>query len=300
MKKIGDHLKNPSEILIYLLNKNILWWLDDKTYLKLKYRLLMKSKLNLDHPETFNEKLQWLKLNDRNPEYTRMVDKYESKQYVKEKLGEEYVIPLLGVYEKFDDIDFDKLPNQFIIKSTHDCGGIVICKNKNELNIENARKKLSKSLRKNYYYGEREWPYKNVKPRIIVEQLLENKNESELVEYNLFCFDGEPKIVMTCHGDKRIKRYNDFYDIDFNKLDMKCRYDNSDIIDNKPERYEEMLNIARKLSQNIPELRVDLYLCNDKIYVGELTFFHWGGFGTFEPQKWDYELGKLINLDTIN
>ena len=143
IKKIGEHLKNPSEILIYLLNKNLLWWLDDKTYLKLKFRLLMKSKLNLDNPETFNEKLQWLKLNNRNPEYTRMVDKYESKQYVKEKLGEEYVIPLLGVYEKFDDIDFDKLPNQFIIKSTHDCGGIVICKNKNELDIENARKKLS-------------------------------------------------------------------------------------------------------------------------------------------------------------
>ena len=170
VKKIMKYIKNPSNIILYLMNKNILWWLNDKTYLKLKYKLVMKSKLNLENPKTFNEKMQWLKIYDRKPEYTKMVDKYEAKKYVASIIGEEYIIPTLGVYNKVDDIDFKKLPEQFVIKTTHDSGSVFICKNKNEFNMDKVKKIINKSLNKNYYYESREWPYKDVKPQIIVEE----------------------------------------------------------------------------------------------------------------------------------
>lgn len=285
---------------------NKIWWLltkcgfyngwSDEKYLRYRYKQRVHKNLNLDNPSLFTEKLQWLKINDRNSLYTKMVDKFEAKSFIEDKVGKKYVIPTYGIYDKFDDIDFSSLPNSFILKCTHNSGGIVICKNKEELNIDEARKKINKCLQYNHYYTSREWPYKNVKPRIIAEEFLTNDDNSEVVEYNFFCFNGVPKLVMCCLGDKRVKRYNDFYDMDFNKLDLKCEYSNSDIILEKPKCFDELVNLSKKLSIGLPHLRVDLYVCNDKIYVGELTFFHWGGLCKFEPEDWDKTLGDWLEL----
>ena len=175
MKKIIKYLTHPREALICLMNKNFFFFLPDKLYLKWKYKLLIGKKLDLKNPKLLSEKLQWLKLYNRNPEYTEMVDKYEVRNYIENKIGKQYLIPLVGVYDNFDDIDFDKLPNQFVIKCTHDSGGLVICKDKNTLNMKAAKKKINKFMKRNYYKVHREWPYKNVKPRIVIEKYIENK-----------------------------------------------------------------------------------------------------------------------------
>ena len=281
----------------WVLTKNGYYnsWSDEK-YLKYKYRLKLNKKLNLEAPTLYTEKLQWLKINDRNSLYTKMVDKYEAKGYIEDKVGKNYCVPTIGIYDNFEDINFDNLPNEFVLKCTHNSGGIIICKDKNKLDIEAAKKKVNGSLNYNHFYTGREWPYKNVKPRIIIEKLLKNDDCSDVVEYNLFCFDGIPKLIMTCHGDKRVKRYNDFYDINFNKLDLKCEDDNSDMVLVKPVYFDELIEISKKLSKNLPQLRVDLYVCNNKIYVGELTFFHWSGLCKFVPEIWDKKMGDWLNL----
>ena len=278
---------------------NYLKWMPSKQYLKLKYFIRFKKRLDLKNPKTFNEKMQWLKLYDHKDIYTKMVDKYEAKKIIADTVGKKYIIPTLGVYDHFKDIDFTKLPKQFVIKCTHDSGGLVIVKNKNSFDKRSAEKKINKSLKNNYYYHSREWPYKNVKPRIIIEELMVNKNGDELVEYNFFCFNGVPKLVMTCHGDKRIKRYNNFYDINFNKLYFSCGYDYTDEIEKKPKQYEKMLEISGKISKDIPMLRVDFYLVDGKIKLGELTFFHWGGICDFDPKEWDRKLGDMLDLESV-
>lgn len=275
-------------------------FIPDKMYLRLKSRRILWYCFNFKNPKTYNEKLNWLKIYDRNPLYTQMVDKYEAKKYIEEKVGREYVIPTIWVWDKFDDIDFSRLPNKFVLKCNHNSWWNFIVKDKSSLNKSEAKETLNQLLKNNFYYQYRERPYKNVTPKIIAENLLENDDNSELIEYNIFCFNGIPKIIMTCHGDKRIKRYNDFYDIDFNKLNLKCNYDNSNIVDVKPINYNKMLTIAERLSKDIPQLRVDLYSCNWKIYVGELTFFHWAWFCSFEPKKWDKILWDLIVLPREN
>ena len=300
LQKIGNYILHPLTIKDYIswkfVRHGLYNYLSDEKYLSCRYSKKMKKNLNLENPLLFTEKLQWLKINDRNKLYTKMVDKYEAKEYIEAKVGKKYVVPTLGLYNSFDEIDFSSLPNDFIMKCTHNSGGAVVCVNRGNLDIKAARKKINKCLNHNHYYSGREWPYKNVKPRIIIEKLLSNSDGSEVVEYNFFCFNGVPKLVMTCHGDKRIKRYNDFYDMDFNKMNLKCEYDNSSIVEKKPKQFEQMVSMSKKLSENIPHLRVDLYLCDDKIYVGELTFFHWGGFCKFEPEMWDEILGSWIDL----
>lgn len=219
--KLKYYLLNPSKLVLRIMNSKFSRILADKTYLKIYFKCKMGYKLNLKNPQTFNEKLQWLKLYDRNPEYTKMVDKYEVREYIKEKIGEEYLIPLIGVYDKFDDIDFDELPNQFVIKCNHDSGGLVICKDKGKLNIEETRKKINKSLKRNYYYSGREWPYKNVKPRIIIEKYMEDSNKSDLIDYKLFCFNGIPKIVLVC--SERFSSSNmckTWFDMNWKLIDM--------------------------------------------------------------------------------
>ncbi len=300
MKKIIKYLTHPREALICLMNKNFFFFLPDKLYLKWKYKLLIGKKLDLKNPKLLSEKLQWLKLYNRNPEYTKMVDKYEVRNYIENKIGKQYLIPLVGVYDKFDDIDFDKLPNKFVIKCTHDSGGLVICKDKNTLNMKAAKKKINKFMKRNYYKVHREWPYKNVKPRIVIEKYIENKDKSDLLEYNIFCFNGIPKLVSVCYGDKEKNRFNDFYDSDFNKLDLKCIYNASNVILDKPKQFDKMKEIASILSKDIPHLRVDFYLCNNKIYLGELTFFHFAGFTKFEPKNYEITLGDYLKLDEGN
>ena len=278
--------------------KTLLKLIPDKLYLKLKFKKRMGKKLNLKKPQTFNEKLQWLKLYNRKPIYTKMVDKYEVKKLVSEEIGVEYIIPTYGVYNKFEEINFDDLPDQFVIKCTHDSGGVIICKNKSNLNILEAKKKMNDSLKKNYFYGGREWPYKNVKPRIIIEQFIEDTSGEEIKDYKWFCFNGEPKIMFVAsdRNNPNEETKVDFYDMDFNQLNIMCKYPNSNQKIEKPREFEKMKELAKRLSQNIPHVRIDFYNVGEKIYFGEFTFFHWSGMMPFNPEEWDYKLGSWIEL----
>lgn len=296
MKKIIKYIKHPSKFLVWLCSKNFFWFLNDYTFLKMKYRLVVGKKLDLKKPKTFNEKLQWLKLYDRNPLYTTMVDKYEAKKYVASIIGEEYIIPTLGVYNHFDEIDFDKLPNQFVIKCTHDSGGLVIVKDKKNLNIKEAKKKIEKCLKRNFFYSGREWPYKNVKPRIIIEKYMVDESQKELKDYKVFNFDGKAKIIQV-DFDRFIEHKRNLYDTDWKYIEAVIQYptDKNVKID-KPKSLNKMLELAEKLSKNIPHVRADFYSIDDKIYFGELTFYHESGFGKFNPEEFGEELGAWINL----
>lgn len=290
-KKINNH--------IYWKKISMGWYnkMDDESFLKMAYKRKLGKTLNLEHPVTFNEKLQWLKLYDRKPEYTTMADKFEAKKYVERLIGKQYIVPTIGVWDKLDDINFDKLPVQFVLKSTHDSGGVVICKDKSEFNITLAKKKLSKSLKQNYFWTGREWPYKNLQPRIIAEEYLSSFGSTEAVEYKIFCFNGEPKLFLVCKGEGHgSNRTNDFYDVNFNHIPVTVTNPNAKEECKRPKEYEELITLAKKLSQNIPQLRVDFYVVNTKIYFGELTFFHDLGFCQFNPEKYDEEFGKFIVL----
>lgn len=271
--------------------------LSDEAYLKLVYRLIFGRKLDLKNPKTFNEKLQWLKLYNRKPEYTLMVDKYEVKGYIAEQIGEEYVIPTLGVWDNFDDIDFDSLPNQFVLKCTHDSGGLVICKDKSNLDVTKAREKINKALTRRFYYFGREWPYKNVKPRIIAEKYMVDKTVDELRDYKFFCFGGVCKCLKV-DFDRFIEHHANYFDPQGNLLDLgeKICPPNKEKVLFLPENKDNMLQLAEKLSKGIPFLRADFYDVNGKIYFGELTFFPASGWGEFTDEKWDYKLGEWIKL----
>ncbi len=298
--KLKYYLLNPSKLVLRIMNSKFSRILADKTYLKIYFKCKMGYKLNLKNPQTFNEKLQWLKLYDRNPEYTKMVDKYEVREYIKEKIGEEYLIPLIGVYDKFDDIDFDELPNQFVIKCNHDSGGLVICKDKGKLNIEETRKKINKSLKTNYYYDGREWPYKNVKPRIIIEKYMEDSNKSDLIDYKLFCFNGIPKIVLVC--SERFSSSNmceTWFDMNWKLIDMTESGHRVDSTISKPKQLKKMVELSKKLSKNIPFIRVDWYEIGDKLYFGELTFYPASGFEKFEPKEWNKKIGDMLSIDKL-
>lgn len=270
----------------------------DEFYLKVRYYCRFQKLLKLEDPQTFNEKLQWLKLYDRNPLYTKMVDKIEAKDYVAEQIGREYIIPTIGVYNTVEEIPWEKLPKQFVLKCSHDSGGIVICKDKSALNINRAIRKLSKGLKKSYFYENREWPYKNVKPRIICEKYMVDESGYELKDYKWFCFDGEVKALFIARerGSKTEETKFDFYDTEFNHLPFTNGHPNSSREIKKPAGFEKMKVIAEKLSKDIPHVRVDLYDINGKIYFGELTFFHWSGAMPFEPEEWDYKFGSWIKL----
>lgn len=281
--------------------RGLLNWLPDEPYLKLMFRLHMGRKLDLREPRAFNEKLQWLKLYDRKPEYTQMVDKYEAKKYAASVIGEEHVIPTLGVWERFDDIDFDALPNQFVLKCTHDSGGLVICRDKASFDKNAARTKINRAMRKNYYYHGREWPYKNVKPRIIAETYLENGSRG-LVDYKFYCFDGIDRYLYVSEGLEDHSTANisfltmDWQFAPFNRLDYKP----FSALPPCPEHYEEMRQLARKLSANHPFLRVDLYDVGGTVYFSELTFSPVSGYMPFSPQEYDEILGRYISLPNGN
>ena len=276
--------------------------LDDEKYVRFIYKWCFKKKLDLENPKTFSEKLQWIKLYDHNELYTRVVDKYAVKEYIASQIGEEYIIPTLGVYNSFDEIDFDKLPNQFVIKCTHDSGGVVVCKNKNTLDKQAARKKIEYGLSKSAYWGTREYPYKNVPPRIIVEVYMEDESGYELKDYKIFCFGGKPEFlfVATDRGIKGEETKFDFFDLEWNHLPFTNGHPNSTKTIKKPESFEKMVELSAQLSQAIPHVRVDLYNINGKIYFGELTFFHWSGMTPFVPEEWDYKFGEMIHLPSKN
>lgn len=274
----------------------------DKVFLEYEFKKTIGRSLNLRNPQTFNEKLQWLKLYDRKPIYTAMVDKYEAKKYVANIIGDQYIIPTIGVWNNFDEIEFDSLPLQFVLKTTHDSGGVVVVKDKRKLDIDSARSKIEKSLRRNYYYSlGREWPYKNVKPRIIAEKYMSDESgisqdSGELTDYKLMCFNGKVRCTFTCtdrfNGGLKVT----FFDNDWNVLPFERHYPKSDKPIARPRQFEKMKELAEKLSKDIPFVRTDFYEVGDDIYFGELTFFPGSGFEEFNPESWDYELGSWIRL----
>ena len=297
IKKFFYYLyREPQMILIFIVSlfSRII---SDKMFVKVMFYINMGYKLNLDNPQTFSEKIQWLKLYNRKLEYTRMVDKYEVKKYVADKIGEEYIIPTIGVWDKIEDIDFESLPNQFVLKTTHDSGGVVICKDKQTFNIEVAKNKLARSLKRDYYISSREWPYKNVVPRIIAEQYMVDESGYELKDYKFFCFDGEPRYCQVISG-RDTRMCIDFFDEHWvhQPFHEPKKYPFSDNVINKPICYEKMWDLATKLSKNIPFSRIDFYEVFGSVYFGEITFFPTSGMGGFDPEEWDYTFGKLIKL----
>lgn len=280
--------------------------LPDKVYLKKKYKSIFNKELNLKNPKTFNEKMQWIKLYDRNPLYTTLVDKYKVREYVKERIGEEYLIPLLGVWNSPYDIDFDKLPNQFVLKCNHD-SNVFICRDKTKCevrdkkqsysNFDEVKNALDKRLKTNYYKANREWPYKNVERKIICEKYMKDQNSDTLIDYKFFCFNGEPKyLYITNHLSE--EEYINYFDEQFNSINVfrkDLRSLPSDYY-KAPLLFAEMKRICRKLTEGLIWARCDLYEINKKIYFGELTFFPTSGFVPFISEKWNVVFGDCVDL----
>lgn len=281
--------------------KRLLWWLPDKAYLQLYYFLRFKRLCNFKDPKTFNEKLQWLKLYNRKPVYTELVDKYAVRKHIANAIGEEHLIPLVGgPWNSFDEIDFDALPEQFVLKCTHDCDSVIICKDKSKLDKAAAEKRLCKCLKNNYYSFGREWPYKNLKPRIIAERFMEDKENGELRDYKFFCFNGKVKCFKV-DFDRFTDHKANYFDVQGERLafgEKACPPDfNKEL--KLPDNLQEMVTLAEKLSAGHPFLRVDFYSLNGNIFFGELTFFPASGMGVFTPDSWDDSLGSWIDLSEI-
>lgn len=301
-EKIIRTIKHPRYLGSFFLKKCSHWIKNDKFYVKAIFRLYTGRPLNLDNPRTYNEKLNWQKIYDHNPLYTTMVDKYAAKEYVAKIIGENYIIPTLGCWEKPEDIQWDSLPNQFVLKTTHDSGGVIVVKDKSKIDKEKAIHKLNKCLTKDNYAVTREWPYKNVHRRVIAEQYMEDKKTGELRDYKFFSFDGKVKALFISQdrGKAGEEVKFDYFDADFNHLDIHQYHDAGKNMPEKPVCFEEMKILASKLSKGIPQVRVDFYEVNGKVYFGELTFFHHGGIVPFKPEKWDYIFGSWIKLPEKN
>lgn len=300
MRKFIKVIRNPILILEYLVGRVfVARFFDDKVYLKIRFMIAMRKKLNLRKPQTFNEKLQWLKLYDRNHEYTKMVDKYEVRKYIAEKIGEEYLIPLLGVWDSPDEIDFDSLPDQFVLKCTHNSGlGMCICKDKSNLDIEKVKKELKKGLKQNYFITSREWPYKNVKPRIIAEKFMVTESGEEIKDFKVHNFNGTPEFVLVCDGRfSKDGLTEDFYDLSWNHMKIKRpNIPNKSQLHLKPLTLDKMIELSNILAKGIPFVRTDFYEIDGKIYFGEITFFPASGMKSFVPEEWDCKWGELIKL----
>ncbi len=298
VQKAITYIKNPDYRFLVQQYHGMHNRMPDEEFLKKYFRIKVGYELNLDNPQTYNEKLQWLKLYDRKPLYTKLVDKYEVKDYVASIIGEKYIIPTLGVWDHFDDIDFDSLPDRFVLKTTHDSGGIVICRDKASFDYSTAKKKLEKHLKINYYLVAREWPYKNVKPRIIAEEFREDRETSELRDYKFFVFDGEAKALFIA-SDRQSENEEtkfDFFDIEFRHLPFTNGHPNAAVLPKKPVCFDEMRELAEKLGAGIPHVRIDFYEVNGEVLFGEMTFTHWSGLKPFDPIEWDYTFGSWIKL----
>lgn len=271
--------------------------LSDEDFLKRRFKAKLGYDLDLDDPKTFNAKLQWLKLHDRNPNYTQMVDKYEVRKFISERIGSEFLVPLLGVWDKFEDIEFSELPRQFVLKCTHDSGGLVICKDKPTFDKKAAQKKINARLKRNYFYHGREWPYKDIKPRIIAEKYMEDESGGELKDYKFLCFNGEVKCLFVCLNRNTKAGLNvDFYDIDWTPMPFERHYKSSGTIIPKPKSFDKMMEFAHKLSYGIPFVRIDFYDVDGHLYMGEMTFYPGSGCEEFDPEEWDYTLGGWLHL----
>lgn len=299
MKKIIKMLMSPNLVARVLFGKIAPRINNDRLCIKIQYFLCFGVRCNLDKPKTFQEKLQWIKLNDRKPIYHQMVDKYDAKKFIAERIGDEYVIPTIGLWDKFDDIDFGRLPNQFVMKNTHDSGTYFICQDKNKLDILQVRKRLLIDERKiDYYYYYKEWPYKGLKHRIIAEPLLNDGKGDYLTDYKFFTFNGEPKFFYVtsnrgCEGGLK----EDFFDVDGNLMEInQLGYYNNPKTPDIPVNLSKMIEFSRILSKDTYHLRVDFYEIKGKMYVGEMTFFDGGGFHPFTPKKYNRIFGDWIKL----
>lgn len=273
----------------------------DKLYLRIKYYFRMGKVLHLKHPKTFNEKIQWLKLYGRRPIDTVLADKYAVKEYITNTIGSQYVIPLIGVWNSFDEIDFSQLPDQFVLKCTHDSGGIVVCKDKSTLNIDKAKRVINHALKNDFYVFSREKAYKNIPRRIIAEEYKEDSKTKELRDYKFFCFDGEPKLLYVASDRQNAEEETkfDFFDMQYNRLPFTNGHPNSIVLPEQPTKFEEMKKLAGILSKGIPHVRVDFYEVNGRVFFGEMTYSHLAGMTPFDPEDWDYTLGSWITLPTI-
>jgi len=312
-QKILKYLKQPSAFFSTLRNKFLFNYFpkmisNDYLYLKFYYRLRTGKKLNLKKPKTFNEKTQWLKLYDRKPEYTEMAGKYSALKYVMQRIGSEYIIPLLGVWDSFSEIDFDKLPNQFVLKCTHDSGGVVICRDKENFDfidkvgtalggMEAIRDKLSRSLKRDYFIKGREWAYKDITPKIIAQQFIKAESNDLLMDYKIFTFNGKPRLIQA-HIDRSSNHLKaNFYSPDWVFQDFYIEEINDKAYHiEKPKHIDKMLELAEILAEKMYFLRVDFFYVNDKIYFSEFAFYNWGGFGKIVPESYDELLGTYITL----
>ena len=313
LKKAFEYFNTSDLLFLKIINKIVLnLTSDDYKYLLIYYKIRTGKKLNLDNPITFNEKIQWLKLYDRQHEYTQMADKHGVTEFVRQRIGNEYIIPLLGFWNKFEEINFNTLPDQFVLKCTHDSGGVIICKDKKNLdfidksgvkiNINDVKKNISKSMGKNYFYKGREWVYKNIPPRIIAQQYIKNESGGLLNDYKIFTFNGKPKFIQAHFNKSSNNLKANFYSTDwiFQDFSIEEQNDKNHFIE-KPKHLDKMLQLAESLSQGTCFLRVDIFYINDKIYFGELTFYNWGGFGKFTPDSHDklFGLNMTLPLDNI-
>ncbi len=301
LNKICALAKDPGKLFLTLDYHGFFRWMSDKRNIMIKYKIRTGRKLNLDNPTRFNEKLQWLKLYDRNPIYRQLVDKYSVREYISQELGEEFLVPLLGVWDNAKQIDFDKLPDQFVLKCNHDSGSVIICRDKDFFDSKKAVKSLNKKLKKTGFWYGREWPYKNLKPRIIAEQYMECDNGEELIDYKFFCFSGEPKFVYVSQGlSDHSTAHLSYVWLNWEQAPF-CRTDfpQFDKLPEKPKTFEKMIEYSKLLAKNYPFARVDFYEINGQMYFGEITFYPGSGFTVFDPEEWDEKLGEWIDLSQI-
>lgn len=290
-------LKKVKSYIYWKLNLDRLYYnMSDEDYIRLNYKKVFGKELNYENTRTFSEKIQWLKIYNRRPEYTNMVDKLAAKEYVKSLIGEEYIIQTLGVWNDFNEIDFNKLPSQFVLKCTHNSGGIIICKDKSKLNKRKAKNRINHSLKRNYYLSSREWPYKDVPAKIIAEEYLEN-NENGLNDYKIWCFNGEPKYIQFISGRIGNDVYEAFYDVNWNLQTFSYHNQILKKEIEKPQCLEELLELSRKIAKKQPFVRCDFYVLEDKsIRFGEITFYPMSGFEIWKPSKMDEVLGDMIDI----
>ena len=293
-------LKTPGKIIVPLGARGVFDRMPDDVYLKLAYRGEMGRKLNLKDPKTFNEKLQWLKLHDRRPLFHTLVDKYEVKKYVADIIGEQYIIPTIGIWDDVDSIPFDELPDQFVLKCTHDSGSVILCRDKTAFNVRAAKEKLNHALNRSIYRFGREWPYKDISPRIIAEQYLEH-HSSDVADYKVHVFNGVPRFILVCRDRfKKSGLTEDFYTVDWVHMDVRRPHcPNADEPAEKPAQLEKMLELSKILSADMVFARIDFYVAGGRLYFGEITLFPMSGFSSFVPDKWDETFGSWLNLDPV-
>ena len=273
--------------------------MDDETFFRKRYKEYTGKKLDLDDPKTLNEKMLWLQLHDRRPEYTMMSDKYLVKEWVAKMVGSEHVVPLIGVWDSVDDIPFDDLPDEYVLKCNHDCGSVIVKRAGETIDVKSVKEKLGNAMKRNYYYVGRVWGYKDIVPKVFAEKFIRSIDSELPKDYKFFCFNGEPKIILV-NSDRGKNTKSDFYDVDWNRYPVKHIYPNTVSGVEKPAQFEEMMRIARTLSAGIPHVRVDMYIDSDgTVFFGEMTFCSSSGKEPFEPEEYDRIFGEFCDLTPV-